>query len=88
MRVVSMPLRTHQESYLHLTAILIISEGEFQVVQRFSGSKLVLQPVKSRFVALNYYENGRICHSCKHHDACGLDVCAIYMVLVFYWVHG
>ncbi len=39
------------------TAILIIIEGLFQI-QRFPSSKLVLKTVKSRFAALNYYENG------------------------------
>ncbi len=42
------------------TAILIITEGQFQVFQRFYNSKLVLKTVKSHFVALNYYENGRV----------------------------
>jgi hypothetical protein len=40
------------------TAILIIIKGQFQVFQRFSSSKLVLETVESCFVALNYYENG------------------------------
>ncbi len=40
------------------TAILTIFEGRFPIFQRFSSSKLVLKTVKSRFVALNYYENG------------------------------
>jgi hypothetical protein len=40
------------------TAILMIIEGQFQVIQRLSSSKLVLKTVDSRFVALNYYENG------------------------------
>jgi hypothetical protein len=40
------------------TAIPIIIEGWFQVFQRFSSSKLVLQTVESCFVALNYYGNG------------------------------
>jgi hypothetical protein len=40
------------------TAILIIIEGRFQMFQRFSGSKLVLKTVESRFAALKYYENG------------------------------
>jgi hypothetical protein len=40
------------------TAILIIIEGQFQVFQRFSSGKLALKTVESRFVALNYYENG------------------------------
>ncbi len=42
-----------------VTAILIIIEGQVQVFQRFSSSKLVLKAVGSRFEALNYYENGR-----------------------------
>ncbi len=40
------------------TAIPIIIEGQFQVFQRFSGSKLVPKTVESCFVALNYYGNG------------------------------
>jgi hypothetical protein len=40
------------------TAILIIIEGRFQVFQRFSSGKLVLNAVESCFAALNYYENG------------------------------
>ena len=40
------------------TAIPIIIEGQFQVFQRFSSSKLVLETVESCFVALNYYEKG------------------------------
>jgi hypothetical protein len=43
-----------------VTAISIIFEGQFQVFQRFSSSKLVLKTVKSRFSALNCYENGSI----------------------------
>ncbi len=42
----------------NLTAILIITEGQFQASQRFSSSKLVLKAVESYFTALNYYENG------------------------------
>jgi hypothetical protein len=38
------------------TAIRTIIEG--QVFQLFSGSQLVLKTVGSRFVVLNYYENG------------------------------
>ncbi len=40
------------------TAIPIIFEGQFQVLQRFSSSKLVLKTVESCFMALNYYGNG------------------------------
>ncbi len=40
------------------TAILMIFEGQFQVFQRFSSSKLVLKTVESCFAGLNYYENG------------------------------
>jgi hypothetical protein len=40
------------------TAIPIIIEGQFQVFQRFSRSKMVLKAVESCFVALNYYGNG------------------------------
>ncbi len=40
------------------TAIPIIIEGQFQVFQRFSSSKLVLQTVESCFVTLNYSGNG------------------------------
>jgi hypothetical protein len=40
------------------TAILIIIEGQFQVFQWVSSSKLVLKIVGSCFEALNYYENG------------------------------
>ncbi len=43
---------------LYPNAILIIIEGQFQILQRFSSSKLILKSVKSRFAALNYYENG------------------------------
>jgi hypothetical protein len=43
------------------TAIPIIIEGQFQVFQRFSSSKLVLKTVESCFVALNYYGNGSMC---------------------------
>jgi hypothetical protein len=39
------------------TAILTIIEGQFQVFQRFSSSKLILQTVESCFGALNYHEN-------------------------------
>jgi hypothetical protein len=42
------------------TAIPIIIEGQFQVFQLFSSSKLVLKTVESCFVALNYYGNGSI----------------------------
>jgi hypothetical protein len=42
------------------TAILIIFGDRFQVFDRFSGSKLLLKTVGSRFAALNYYENGSI----------------------------
>jgi hypothetical protein len=47
------------------TAILIIIEGQFQVFQRFSSSKLVLRTVDSRFTALNHYENGSM-YTCMH----------------------
>ncbi len=40
------------------TVIPIIFEGQFQVFQLFSSSKLVLKAVKSCFVALNYNGNG------------------------------
>jgi hypothetical protein len=40
------------------TAIPIIIEGQFQVFQLFSSSKLVLEAVESCFVALNYYGKG------------------------------
>jgi hypothetical protein len=40
------------------TAILIIIEGQFQVIQRFSSCKLMLNAVESRFVARSYCENG------------------------------
>ena len=43
------------------TAFLIILEGQFQVFQRFSSSKLVLETVESCFMALNYHENGSTC---------------------------
>ena len=42
------------------TAILIMIEGQFQVFQRFSSSKLLLTTVKRHFVTLTYYENGSI----------------------------
>ncbi len=54
-----------EHSILTYSAILIIIEGQFQVFQRFSGSKLVLNTVESRFAALNYYEIGStqpFCH--------------------------
>ncbi len=44
--------------FLQCTAILIIFEGQFQIVQLLSSSKLVLKDVESCFVALNYHENG------------------------------
>jgi hypothetical protein len=44
----------------HPTALLTKIEGENQVFQRFSSSKLVLKTVESRFAALDYYENGSI----------------------------
>jgi hypothetical protein len=47
------------------TAIPIIIEGRFQVIQRFFSSKLVLKTVESCFVALNYYGNGSMC-VCVH----------------------
>jgi hypothetical protein len=46
--------------YAH-TAILIIIEGQFQVFQRISSSKVVLRTVESRYEALNYYENSSTC---------------------------
>ncbi len=36
------------------SAVLIITEGQFQVFQRFSSGKLVLEIVESRFAALNW----------------------------------
>ncbi len=39
------------------TAILIIIEGQLQVFQQFSSSKLVIKTVESCYTALNYYEN-------------------------------
>ncbi len=48
------------------TAILIIIEGQFQLFQRFSCSKLVLKTAESRFDALNYYENGSTSSSLIH----------------------
>jgi hypothetical protein len=44
------------------TAILIIFEGQLQVFQRFSSSKLVLKTVESCFMALNHYGNGSRSH--------------------------
>ncbi len=44
--------------HLSCTTIPIIIEDQFQVFQRFSSSKLVLQTVESCFVALTYYGNG------------------------------
>jgi hypothetical protein len=49
------------------TAILIIIVGQFQAVQRFSSSKLVLKTVGYRFVALYYYENGSTAN-CKTNE--------------------
>jgi hypothetical protein len=40
------------------TGILIIFVGQLHVFQRVSSGKMVLEAVKSRFAALNYYENG------------------------------
>ncbi len=50
------------ESFINknLTAIPIITGGQFQAFQRFSSGKLVLKAVESCFVALNYYGNGSI----------------------------
>jgi hypothetical protein len=45
-------------SWKSAAAPLIIIEGQFQVIQRFSSSKLALETVESGFAALNYYENG------------------------------
>jgi hypothetical protein len=39
---------------LSCTAILIIIEGQLQVFQLFSSTKLVLKTIESCFVALNY----------------------------------
>jgi hypothetical protein len=44
--------------WLIYTATLIIIEGQFHVLQRFSSGKLVLKAVGSRFATLSYYENG------------------------------
>ncbi len=41
------------------TAILIIIEGQFQIFQRFSSTKLVLRAVKTCYVALNCFAYGR-----------------------------
>ncbi len=46
----------------HATAILVITEGQFQVFQRFSSYKLVLKTVESCLAALNYHENGSSAH--------------------------
>ena len=40
------------------TTILVVIEGQFQVSQRFSSSKLVPKAVESCFVTPDYYENG------------------------------
>jgi hypothetical protein len=58
------------------TAILIITEGQFQVFQRFSSSKLVLKTVESCFVALNYYGNG----STKRPFKIRLYTCTVILV--------
>jgi hypothetical protein len=39
-------------------ALLIIFEGQFQIFQRHSSSKLVLKTVESCLTILTYYENG------------------------------
>jgi hypothetical protein len=39
--------------------ILMIFQGQSQIFQRFSSSKMVLKTVKSRFAALKYYEISR-----------------------------
>ena len=57
--VLGVDVRTHVLAIY--TAIPIIFEGQFQVFQRFSSSKLVLKAVESCFVALNYCGNGNIC---------------------------
>jgi hypothetical protein len=46
-------MNTLAKENLH-TAILIIIEGKFQLLQRFSGSKMALKAVESRFEALDY----------------------------------
>jgi hypothetical protein len=43
-----------------IAAIPIIIEGQLQVFQQFSSSKLVLKTVESCYVALNYFGNGSI----------------------------
>jgi hypothetical protein len=53
-------------SWTSVAAILTIIEGQFQVFQRFSGSKLALRTVESRHEALNYYENGSLHNLWSH----------------------
>ncbi len=48
----------YEDLHRKSTALPIIFEGQFQVFQRFSSSKLVRKAVESCFVALNYYGNG------------------------------
>ncbi len=56
----TIPVLQHTHTHYD-TAIPIIIEGQFQVFQRFSCSKLVLKTVESCFVAFNYYGNGSMC---------------------------
>jgi hypothetical protein len=71
--------RTHIRFSSANTAILIIIEGQLQAFQRFPSSKLVLQTVGSRFVTLNYYENGSKT-TCTHAQARTLtNTCSFYI---------
>ncbi len=54
----------HTHTHTNPTAILIIIEGQFQIFQRLSSSKLVLKTVESCFTVLNYYENGSMTYTC------------------------
>ncbi len=81
----------HYTHSLCHTAIPIIIEGQFQVFQRFSSSKLVLKTVESCFVAHNYYGNGsRVCvcvRECACVRVCGsVFMCMLYTFIVSYGV--
>jgi hypothetical protein len=52
--------KAYISSPILFTAILIIIKDLFQVIQRFSSSKVVLKAVESRFAAPSCYENGSI----------------------------
>jgi hypothetical protein len=69
----------------YCTAILIIIEGQLQVFQRFSSSKLVLKTVESCFMALNHYGNGSKtwCQS----TVLDSEVSNLYTCILFAYIH-